>query len=302
MVSLVLAMAWGLGATVAPAQTTSSLSMIEPETVYEVRGLIEPRVEATLSSQLAGRITQLPHRAGDSFSAGALLVRFDCALYQAELRKANAELRAARVKVRNNRELARLRSIGALEVALAEAEAEKAAAEVAHAGIYVQRCKIDAPYSGRVAERLVHEYESVKEGDELLRIIDQRSLELKLIVPSPWLAWLRKGSQFRFRVDETGATIDGAVASLGAQVDPVSQTVSVRADLPSRAGRVLAGMSGTALFAGPGTPLLMDTEPAFGGQAAGNGATDADGGSESWQELPGELPKPGRKAAPPGTP
>ena len=55
-----------------------------------VRGLIKPVEEATLASQISARIISLPFRAGDRFKMNDVLVRFDCAYYQAELRAAES--------------------------------------------------------------------------------------------------------------------------------------------------------------------------------------------------------------------
>lgn len=218
---------------------------------FQVRTLLQPRHEAVLSAELAGRIEHMPLREGDRFNAGDLLVAFDCALYRAELAAAGADRLAAQKRLENNRQLAALNSIGALEVELAAAEADKAAAEVRIRQIRVDRCRVQAPYAGRVVATKVNEGESVAPGDEILEILDDRSLELKLLVPSPWLSWLKPGTRFSLVIDETGREYPAEVTRLGARIDPVSQTVPVTAQVRRRAPELMAGMSGTARFEAP---------------------------------------------------
>ena len=49
------------------------------------RGVLRARDQAVLASELAGRITEMPYAEGQAFKKGEVLVRFDCAAYQAQL-------------------------------------------------------------------------------------------------------------------------------------------------------------------------------------------------------------------------
>jgi len=213
------------------------------------RGLLQPRIEAMLSSQIAARILRLPVREGQRVTKGELLVEFDCESYRAELAITAAELESARIRLSSNQQLAQLKSIGRFEVALAEAEVVKAEAALRKHEIPVSRCKVPAPFGGRVGEVKVHAHESVEAGDEMLALLDDRSLEIRLIVPSAWLAWLRVGQGVRFTIDETGVVLSGQLSRLGARIDPVSQTVALFADVPDSLGAdLVAGMTGSAMF------------------------------------------------------
>jgi multidrug efflux pump subunit AcrA (membrane-fusion protein) len=88
----------------------------------------------------------------------------------------------------------------------------------------------------------------VSPGNPLLDIIDTGQLEVQMIVPSRWLAWLRPGAAFQVDVEELGKRYPAKVQRLGAQIDPVSQTVDVTAALTGNAPELLPGMSGWAVF------------------------------------------------------
>lgn len=227
-------------------------SAAEDAARYEVRGLVEPHHEATLSAEIAARVAAMPLQEGERFGTDDLLVRLDCSLYEAHQAAATADLEKARRKLANDRQLAELGSIGDLEVALAEAEVARARAELRHRRVYVERCTVRAPFPGRVVERAVEPHEGVAPGDPLLSILDDRDLRLRVIVPSAWLGWLRPGVSGEALVDETGARHAVTVERLGARIDAVSQSlpVTVRIDAPPDA--VLAGMSATVRFTPPG--------------------------------------------------
>ncbi len=218
------------------------------EAPLDARVLISAQREATLASDLAGRITAMPVKDGARFAKGDVLVRFACDLHEATLAEERASDEAARATLANRRELAALRSTGELDVALAAADAKRTAARVAMQRGMVDRCTIAAPFDGRVVERLVQPYESVAAGTPLLSILDDSALELEMVVPSAWLAWLRQGAALTVMVDETGTTHPAVVQSIGARIDAVSQVVSVKGSFEKRPDNLLAGMSGTAVF------------------------------------------------------
>lgn len=218
--------------------------------VSEVRGVLRARSQAVLASELAGRVVDMPFAEGQSFSKGDVLVRFDCSAYQAQQNAAGAAVRAAREELRNKQQLAALNSVGRFEVTLAEARQAQAQAEAQVYQVQVQRCQVKAPFDGQVVARKVQAHESVASGAPLLEIVDNRSLEVHLLVPSRWLGKLKPEQTFSFVPDETGAPLQAVVKRLGARIDEGSQTLLLIGTLPADSHGLLAGMSGTAHFAG----------------------------------------------------
>lgn len=214
----------------------------------EVRGVLRARSQAVLASELPGRVTDMPYAEGQFFKKGDVLVRFDCSAYQAQANASGAAVRAAREGLRNKQQLAALNSVGKFEVTLAEARQAQAQAESQVYQVQVQRCQVKAPYDGQVVVRRVQAHESVASGAPLLEIVDNRSLEIHLLVPSRWIARLKPEQTFSFVPDETGQNIEAVVKRLGARIDEGSQTLLLIASVPDGTPGLLAGMSGTARF------------------------------------------------------
>ena len=224
-----------------PASSAAELSTI--------RGLVKATAQATLASQVQGRIRQLPFKEGQRFQKGALLVALDCSRYEAELASAQAEYRAKNKTYENNLQLAKHQAVGELEVEVSQADADKAFAAVKVGQVNVNGCTVLAPFSGRVVKMIVNEHENVFPNDQLISLLDDSLLEIELILPSKSLAWLKIGTPFEYAVDETGRRYPAAVQDIGANVDPASQTVNVKGLFRTQPKNVLAGMSGTATFA-----------------------------------------------------
>ncbi|MBF0283887.1 MAG: efflux RND transporter periplasmic adaptor subunit [Magnetococcales bacterium] len=213
-----------------------------------VRVLLKPAREAALASPMDGQIVEMSLEEGDRFRVGDALAVFDCRSRQADLKQADAVLESRMKTYETNSKLGAYKSIGEVEVATAAAEARRAEAEVEGMRVKVDRCRISAPFAGRVVKRRTNAFEYVKEGQPLMDVLDDARLRLQTYVPSKWMSWLKQGVPFKVTIDETGKGYQAVVTSLGARVDPASQTVEVWGELQGEVGELLAGMSGSAVF------------------------------------------------------
>lgn len=218
----------------------------------EVRAQLSPRQFTTLAAEIGARISALPVPEGGAFRAGDTLIELDCVIPAAQLRRAEASLAGAERALQANLRLKEYNSIGQLELDMSRAEFDKSKAEVAQMAATLAKCKIVAPFAGRISEQKVREQQYVQPGQALLDILDDNSLELEFIVPSRWLQWLRPGHGLRVRIDETGKTYPARVHRLGARVDPVSQSLKVTAAIEGHFPELLAGMSGRAILGAAG--------------------------------------------------
>lgn len=237
-------------AEAAPARTAMSpVPAAKPsEPANEARGIVKAKNEATVASRITARITAMPYGEGKSFPKGALLASFDCSQTRAQLTAATAAAAAYRKSYETNAELDAFQAVGKNEVAVSQANLNKALAEAAVVTAQLGDCAVYAPFAGTVVEEIAHTREVAASGQPLLKIQSGGSLEIELIVPSRWLTWIKPGTPFRFKIDETGQEASGAITRLGAAVDAVSKTIRVTADITQQTGLVLPGMSGSASF------------------------------------------------------
>ena len=204
--------------------------------------------QSVLSSELSAKIAAMPFREGDTFRQGQTLVSFDCGLFRAQLNKAEASAEAARQTLKVDQRLAQLNSIGALDVELAASKVKETEAEAGAMRATVSKCVLPAPFTGRVAKLDAQAFEFVAPGKPLLEILDTRRLELQMIVPSKWLAWLKVGGHFTVKVDELEREYTARIVRVGARIDPVSQSISLAGEVEGAHPELLPGMSGAAAF------------------------------------------------------
>jgi membrane fusion protein (multidrug efflux system) len=225
-------------------------ALAEPPAPAELhlRAQLKARQSTMIASEISARISQLKLHDGERFSAGQVLVGFHCTLEEAQLSKAQATLGKKVKTFEVNQQLETRRSIGALELAVSKAEAEEARADLRIAQAMVDRCSIRAPFSGKVSEAIARPYQSVRPGDPLLEILDDKDLEVEFMASSRAMPNLAPGKHFRVTLDEVAKTYQAEITRVGGKVDPVSQTIKVYGRITDKADELLPGMSGAIEF------------------------------------------------------
>ncbi len=231
------------GAVTAPSAPAPAPVDVTP------RVLLIPQKETTLVAQIVARVDRLAGELGASFREGAPLVGFDCAELDARLKMSDAEFNSAREQLDAKKRLQKLEAAGEVEVSLAAAAVEKARAQIELSKAQLRQCAVYAPFAGRIVKLHVRQYQGVNVGQPLMDIVSAGPLKVKLNAPSRWLAWLKPGSTFDVRIDETGKVYPAVVSAINGRVDAVSQSVEVEGRINGAYTDLLAGMSGTARFA-----------------------------------------------------
>lgn len=212
---------------------------------YQARALIKAVDRAVLSAELAAKVTALPLRPGDPFTSGDLLVGLDCSLYQAQKLKVAAEQQAAIIKLENVKKLNQLRSVGAMEVALAQSHLDQMEAALHIAQLNTERCSIRAPYDGKVINHLINRFETIQAHQELIEIIDSQQLKAEIIAPADWLSWLTPDVPVRLYIDQSNIVVEGSLSAITPAIDSISQTIVLHVKLSSNP-KLIPGMSATA--------------------------------------------------------
>lgn len=207
--------------------------------------------QSVISTEINGRISQLKVTEGGAFKKGEALAKVDCSVYRAQLNKVQAELDSATARHKAIKRLAELKSKGMLELELAKTEVRKAQADLEMSKIQVNRCLIEAPFAGLVSEKLVNQEQYVQVGTPLFKLIDDSRLQVEFIAPSRYLRWLKIGAAFQLAIDETGKRYSAVIQRFGADVDAVSQSIKVFAELDNQHRELMAGMSGRVALMQP---------------------------------------------------
>lgn len=240
-----------LGAVFLSLAFWAGTAVAEPIDSWQASGIriqLVPDREASLSSGAEGVISDIAVDEGQAFDRGDVLFRQDCRLEAAQKRRVLAELDIAEQKLEVMTRLDSLNSVSQLDKAIAVGERDKWRAEADTIEAKLGLCVIRAPFDGKVVELHMSEHEWARPGDVVVDILSSSPPLVEMIVPSQALPRLSVGDELALYVDELSASFAAKVTSVGARIDPVSQSVEVKARFVEPTDQLIPGMTGTAQF------------------------------------------------------
>jgi len=151
-----------------------------------------------------GRIVELPFYEGDAIEQDAILARIDDRLIQAELNKAEATLKQAKVDVKRLDSLYRKKLASEDELARARTALELARAEVSLLQTRMAHTRIKAPFSGIISERLKETGDVVPVHSHILTVFDPAQIKIVIPVSELLLSNINTGDTVKVRIDALG--------------------------------------------------------------------------------------------------
>ncbi|MCK4981541.1 MAG: efflux RND transporter periplasmic adaptor subunit [Victivallaceae bacterium] len=223
-----------------------------------VKVVIFPFRQAVIPALTESRVMKYHFYEGEKFPAGKVLAQLDKTVYKQRLLKIEAGLKEAKAGLtfatRNAKRAKELFNKGvqghtemekaALEAEIADAKYLSAKASYIVAERELALCDIAAPFNGRLVERLVNEYEYVRTGQPLMKIIDDNQLLAVMHLPSSEKNKTKLGQPMKIKVDETQTSHQGEIYKISGVIDPGSRTFEIKVLLDNKKGSLSAGMSG----------------------------------------------------------
>ncbi|MEO8674756.1 MAG: efflux RND transporter periplasmic adaptor subunit [Casimicrobiaceae bacterium] len=231
-------------------QTSSVAEYRELERFTIAEGVVEAVRQSTLAAQVAGRITAMPVRAGDSVKAGQLLAQIDPrsavqaeAASQSQVREAQANLANAKAKFERSQKLFQQKFISGAaldqaesEFLAAQAQAAGAAANAGQSATSKSFTTIVAPYDGVVAATEVEVGDMATMGKPLLTIFDPRELRVTATLPQSVLALADFDAPIRVEIPTLAREVVARRITVIPVADTHTHTTRVRLDLPTATG------------------------------------------------------------------
>ena len=217
----------------------------------EVQAVLTAQENIVVASLIDGVLTSYPYDSGDVFKKGDVLARFDCRFEEGKKEEIEARLRASARQMEAYDRLKGKDVVADVDYFAAQEEQAQLKALLKQAKAKVDFCVIRAPFDGQVTDSAASNHESVKSGRVLMEISSRDPLQAELMVPSVWLKWLKSGTPLTVYVHETGNEYPAKIKRIHGQVDPVTRTIQVVAEMAESPKELLPGMSGKAMFIKP---------------------------------------------------
>ena len=210
--------------------------------IVEALGTARANETVTVTARVSDTISVVNFDSGQRVAEGDILVELTETEEAADLAEARATQREAR------RELDRVEDLIDRGIAPrqrfdeANAAVERAAARVNSIEARLADRIIRAPFAGMVGLREVSIGSLVRPGDPIITLDDTAIIKLDFSVPERFLAALEPGIPI---AAGTSAYPDqvfiGEIAQISSRIDPVTRTVTVRAEIDNTSGRLRPG-------------------------------------------------------------
>ncbi len=153
------------------------------EEVLEYPGTIAATDRAETSFEVAGRIIDFPVGEGDLVQAGQLLARLDPATFQAEVDRERALVNSAKTEFERQRFLLSEGVASRQEFDRANRNYEVAMANLQIAQKALSDTELRAPFEGRVARKLVQQFQNVQAKEPVISFKGEGALEIRVAIP-----------------------------------------------------------------------------------------------------------------------
>lgn len=275
-------------AVLAQNQGPALVRLAEAETILmaptmQVAGTVVSRSDAYLSAEVEGRLQRVAD-VGSAADAGEVLAEIEDTTLRLRARELRAEVSRAEAQLRFlDNELGRLNTLLERNLAsttqieqtrserdVAAADLEVARSRLEQTNDQLERTRMRAPFSGIVAERLTQAGERVAVGTNVLRLLDQDSLEVVARAPLDYYGYVRPGDGLAMIAGtrEIAGTLR-TVVSVGSESshvfelrldvsDPLPVGQTVRVTIPMADVReVLAVPRDALVLRGDGTSIFI---------------------------------------------
>ena len=264
-----------LGAVAALGSTGCSKAKEEKEEQIKLLATSPLLKDTTVTKEYVGQVHAIQHieiRAlekgylqkifvdeGQLVPSGKLMFQIMPLMYQAELKKTQAEANFANIEYQNTKQLADKNVVSKSELALAGAKVGKANAEVAVAQAHLQFTAIKAPFSGIMDHFQVRLGSLVDEGDLLTTLSDNSKMWVYYNVPeAEYLTYKEhaktndKAAHVKLRMANNEVFAQtGIVQTIEADFNNETGNIAFRATFPNPDGLLRNGETGSVLMTVP---------------------------------------------------
>ena len=261
---------WALCAAVLAAPTfaqTSATHTVELRTVQltlPTEAVLEATRQATVATQVSGRIVDVKIEAGQTVKAGQLLMTIDAREAAETVAAARAQLVQAEANFQRTQNLFKQKFVSQAALDKVDADLKSARAQASAAGAGASHAAVTSPLSGIVAVRHVELGELAAPGRELVTIFDPKGLRAIASIPQYKLKEAQRAKSARIEFPESRRWLDGARVEILPTVDAKSHTATARVYLPDAPGLltgIVPGMAARVHFV-VGTAQKLTVPPA----------------------------------------
>ncbi|KGK41876.1 hypothetical protein LH51_11485 [Nitrincola sp. A-D6] len=208
----------------------------------QVQGQLEPYRQSTLTSRINSQVETWHVSQGQAVKKGDLIISLDQEDRQAQLQRAEADLRVAEANLRATERLKNQNLSSETALLNQQALVASARAERDRVSMELQHTQILAPFDGFIESLPIEVGNSVRPGDALASLADTRTLKLTAHIPQQKVSQLSEGLSTEARLLD-GAQLTGEISFVANVADSATRSYRIEAQINNPQLHRVAGAS-----------------------------------------------------------
>jgi len=233
---LLLAFSWSFAVlpapTLAQSPATRILEVRSVQMTLPAEAVLEATRQATVATQVSGRIIEVKVEAGQRVKAGQLLMTVDAREANENAAAARAQQVQAEANFQRTQNLFKQKFVSQAALDKAEADLKSARAQAGAAGAGASHAAVISPIAGIVAVRHAELGELAAPGRELVTVFDPKGLRAIASIAQFKLKDAQQAKVARVEFPESRRWLDGVRIEILPTVDAQSHTATARVYLP----------------------------------------------------------------------
>lgn len=196
-----------------------------------------------IKSETEGTVQEIKFTEGQLVNKGDLLIRLDETKFASALAEAESNFKLSKATFERSQELSRNHLISQQEYDQAAATFELNRATVERRQRDLKDARIYAPFSGVISTRYVSPGQVIARDTRMTVLVDLDPVKVEINVPERFLSQVRVGQELDLSVAAFGAKkFRGKVYFVAPEVDPLTRTAVVKAEVPNPQHELSPGM------------------------------------------------------------
>ncbi len=235
-----------MGAKFAPPPVAVTTLVVKAQTwqpVLSAVGSMKAVNGVTVSTDMAGIVTEIAFDSGTAVKKGALLVKLESDEEAAQLRASDAKLKLSKIDLARKRDLVAKKAIAQSEWDTAQSSLAQMEAEVEQMKAVVARKQIVAPFDGLVGIRQVNVGQYLQPGSPIAPLQSMDPIYVEFALPQQHFGSLSVGKKVRLGASGAGGErFDGEITAIDSRVDENTRNVMVQGTVKNPENKLRPGM------------------------------------------------------------
>lgn len=211
-----------------------------------------------VSTEIAGTVSEVAFKSGQTVKAGDLLVQLEDSVDRAALDGLVADRKLAQVQFERSSNLLPRRAVSQSQFDEDRARYESAQARVAEQRARIEKKRITAPFDGVLGLRNVDPGQYLSPGSRIVELQMLDPVHVEFTLPERRFDQVRSGQPVEVRTEAYKETVfKGEVTAIETSVDAPTRSFTIRATLKNPAQRLRPGMFAEVSVLEPETQTVL---------------------------------------------